>query len=53
MTTLIIVFACFATLWAGIAVYWLLNDDCWKSFLSVTFCIMLIGIIAILDKVGA
>jgi len=53
MTTLIIVFAFFATLCAGVAVHWLLNDDCWRSFLCIIFCIMLIGIIAILDKVGA
>ena len=52
MTALIIVLAFFATLCAGVAVHWLLNDDCWRSFLSVTFCIMLIGIIAILDKLN-
>lgn len=49
---LIIMFAMFATACAGVAVYCLLKDYCWESFICIMITVILIGIIAILDKVG-
>lgn len=50
---LIIMLTIFATVGAGVAVYCLLKDYCWESFICIMFSVVLIGIIAILDKVGA
>lgn len=46
---LIIMFAIFAIVWVGRAIYYFLNNCGWKSFICITITLVLIGIIEIIE----